>query len=917
MKITVAKILIVTVVYLMLASCTSKPPEHIKEVSVSTEQRAAGYNRRAVTLMNQNRYEAAKIYFEKAIKNFNKTGKHRIEILNCYINLSNCSLELKDTGSSENYLDKAMNIAMQIKDYKDFRLAQSFKELAKSHYMKRNFKAAISNYETVLQIVNRLHGKNHIETARIYNILSQIYFNMGDKQTARIYSDKSLSIKLRGRLKKEPKPSSLEPYTEAYGVVHNKVATIHYKKGLVEFFKGNYDEALQRFHRGISIYLSLDIDNSSAIAGIYLDTAKCYHAKNQLSEAIHYLKLVKDLMKKQKHLAFRRKAEVDYRLGLISMNHSEYSDALRYMQNALQLSSKNFVFKGLLENPDIKYLSTDNIVLNILYTKADILRQLHRQSRDIEYLKSSNRTFHLIVELIYKIRNQDKSSSYRHIFNTRCTPIYNRAIFTALQLYKLTKNSKFLKDALTYTEASKAANLTDMIFETDKTRNSSLPGALKKKERDLYYKLNTFSLYMKKNKASEKGNYSCEEIAKFRKMYYSLLLEHTALVDFLDTQYPNQASYSINISLPDVDKLMKKTGRDSAVLEYYIAGRRVVIYVITDKQIHIHTHKLSYNIKQTVKDFCNSIRKIDEQEYIKLAKQLGNSLITPLEKWIKDRKRLIIIPHGVLFKIPFEALLLNHQGKTDDFRTLDYLIKKYSVTYNYSGSLWSKAGKIDMRRLRFTGFAPVFKGGISLKGYEGQNSNESFCELPGSENEVKGIIDMFRHEGRKAEGFFHNKATEENFIANLSQDPNQIIHIASHSINNKLNPISSGILFNSPQHVDKDRHILYSAEIFNLKLNPALLVLSSCSSGSGSMVENDGLAGINRAFIYSGARNVIFSFWQVDDKSTSEIMLEFYKSILKYGSFTESLRDAKLRMISNDFTSFPKYWSSFVIISGS
>lgn len=907
---------------LIYTSCT-KSTHTVPSPSLSMHiKKADTARKKAEQLMNQKHFEAAKLYFEQAISEYQKSRKHRIELLNCYINIGNCYLELKDSNRSEQYLDKAMKMAFKIKDYNDFRLAQSFKQLAKSYYMKRNFQAAINHYENVLQIVNRLYGENHIETARIYNTLSQIYFNIGDKKTAQIYNDKSLGIKLRGRIRKlraEKRNSNIESYTEAYGVVHNKVATIHHKKGLVELFKGNHDEALSMFHKALSIYSSLEKENPEAMAELYLDTAKCYHAKNNAKDATHYLNLIKNLIKKKKGFIFKRRAEVEYRLALISLNQSEYYEALKLLQSALILSSERFSSEDFRNNPDLKSLSNDNILLNILFTKADILRQLYIQANEISYLISSNRTFRLIIEHIYNIRNKNYSSSHRHIFNTRCTPIYKRAIATTLRLYRLTGSKKYLKDAITYTEAGKAAILTDMIFESGSNNSSSIPVELRKKERDLYYKLNTFNLFLSKSKTKQLASDSeCERVVKFRRMYHSLLLEHTALVNFLDKQYSAKIDRQLNFSLPDAEELMKKTDKDSAILEYYLSGRKLIVFIITANEINIHSSTLKENLNSKVKKFCSSIRKIDEKEYLLHASDLGNILINPLMKWIANKKNLIIIPHGELFKVPFEAVLLPGTGKKD-FTQLNYLIRKYSVKYNYSAQLWARSSGVNMADLSFTGYAPVFKGGKCLKSDNSLTgtSEEIYPELPNTEKEVKGIIDLFRNSGKKAEGFFNISATENNFRNNISKNTNQIIHIASHSINNNRNPLFSGILFNSEESSSADDNILYTAEIFNLKLNPALLVLSSCDSGAGELIENEGIAGINRAFIYSGARNVVFSFWKVDDKSTSEIMIEFYKSLLKSTSFTESLRAAKLKMIKNQFTSFPKYWSSFVIISGS
>ena len=107
---------------------------------------------------------------------------------------------------------------------------------------------------------------------------------------------------------------------------------------------------------------------------------------------------------------------------------------------------------------------------------------------------------------------------------------------------------------------------------------------------------------------------------------------------------------------------------------------------------------------------------------------------------------------------------------------------------------------------------------------------------------------------------------------------------------------------------------MYSDEIYNLNLNADLVVLSACESGLGKIVKGEGIIGLTRGFIYSGARNIVVSLWQVADKSTSELMIEFYRNILDGKSYSSSLREAKLKLIKDGTYSYPLEWSPFVLI---
>jgi CHAT domain-containing protein len=92
------------------------------------------------------------------------------------------------------------------------------------------------------------------------------------------------------------------------------------------------------------------------------------------------------------------------------------------------------------------------------------------------------------------------------------------------------------------------------------------------------------------------------------------------------------------------------------------------------------------------------------------------------------------------------------------------------------------------------------------------------------------------------------------------------------------------------------------------------MVLSSCESGIGKLVKGEGMIALNRGFFYSGAKNIIFSLWKVEDKATCGLMIELYRNIFKDMSLSGALQKAKLTLIQNRFTAFPKYWSGFILL---
>jgi CHAT domain-containing protein len=92
------------------------------------------------------------------------------------------------------------------------------------------------------------------------------------------------------------------------------------------------------------------------------------------------------------------------------------------------------------------------------------------------------------------------------------------------------------------------------------------------------------------------------------------------------------------------------------------------------------------------------------------------------------------------------------------------------------------------------------------------------------------------------------------------------------------------------------------------------VTLSACETALGANVRGEGIIGLARAFFYAGADTVVASLWQVDDRSTSEFMIEFYRALGQGQTAAAALRLAKLRFLrgSGPFRS-PYYWAAFIV----
>jgi len=139
-----------------------------------------------------------------------------------------------------------------------------------------------------------------------------------------------------------------------------------------------------------------------------------------------------------------------------------------------------------------------------------------------------------------------------------------------------------------------------------------------------------------------------------------------------------------------------------------------------------------------------------------------------------------------------------------------------------------------------------------------------------------------------------------------------VLHLAMHSMVNEKNPMLSVMAFSgSRDSIDSQ---LTAIEIYNQHLNADLAVLSACNTGFGELHRGEGIMSFARAFSYAGVSSAAISLWQVPDKATSKIMINFYSYLKEGKTKAEALRLAKVEFI-NSYPSMahPFYWSGFIL----
>lgn len=278
-----------------------------------------------------------------------------------------------------------------------------------------------------------------------------------------------------------------------------------------------------------------------------------------------------------------------------------------------------------------------------------------------------------------------------------------------------------------------------------------------------------------------------------------------------------------------------------------------------------------------------------------------DKLIKPIQKGILGRK-LIIVPDEEIAFLPFDAFIINKpESGQINYEGLQYLIYDYIISYGYTSSLISKNNKKEDRTNKVYAFSPDY--GNVPKGL-GNGSNS----LRETSKEIGSIFKYF-----DGDAFYGDKASESNFRL-LLKDP-AIFHLAMHSQLDSTNSQYSYLVFDTHSDASEDGR-LYNYEISLNKIESPMVVLSACSTGSGSLYHGEGVMSLTRGFILAGASSVISTFWDVNDDASAKIMIDFYHYLSTGQEKDDALRMAKLNYLKNSTPTYanPYYWAAYEVV---
>jgi CHAT domain-containing protein len=331
------------------------------------------------------------------------------------------------------------------------------------------------------------------------------------------------------------------------------------------------------------------------------------------------------------------------------------------------------------------------------------------------------------------------------------------------------------------------------------------------------------------------------------------------------------------LTLPEVQGLLDP---ETTLLEYFLAKNNVMIWVLTQASVgEVEVHLPADSLRSLVEGFRETIQWRGSTDYLSIV--LHRALIEPVINQMATEK-LVIVPHGILHYLPFQAL--RDQAGT-------YLFERYQISYSPSASV-----------LKFLPHIQSDKINRVLALGNPASDREEYTSIEFSKNEVERIGKVFPNSE-----IYQDSLASESVLRKRAGECD-IIHLACHAELNSSYPMYSGLVLAPGGGCDGELNV---HEIFSLVLHAQLVVLSGCQTGLGQLTTGDELVGLSRAFICAGAQSLLSSLWAVNDESTGYFMECFYRNLPDHNR-SEALQIAE-RDTKEKYSDIYD-WAPFVLI---
>jgi CHAT domain-containing protein/tetratricopeptide (TPR) repeat protein len=329
----------------------------------------------------------------------------------------------------------------------------------------------------------------------------------------------------------------------------------------------------------------------------------------------------------------------------------------------------------------------------------------------------------------------------------------------------------------------------------------------------------------------------------------------------------------------------------AVLLSYWLAPARSYVWVVSGSGVQCVRLPPSAEIATLVKEYRATIGNALANPLAAdtAGARLYRMLVEPIERSIPPGGHLVIVPDGALHELNFETLPAGGAKP-------HYWIEDVQIEIAPGLSLLSATAPAAPER------------SLLLIG-DPRPHDPEFPALRYASAEIDNVSKHFAagsvasYQGDRASPDAYRSARPERF---------GFIHFTAHAATNLESPLDSAVILAGPEQSYK----LYARDVVSLPLHAQLVTVSACRSAGERAYSGEGLVGFAWAFLRAGASRVVAGLWDVDDRSTADLMDRLYSGIAAGDSAAQALRSAKLALLaSGGNAGKPYYWGPFQLFT--
>lgn len=845
-------------------------------------------------------------FFRKALKIWQNL-KHRRGVALSYRNLGYTNIDAGEILAAEEDLAQSLTLARELNDLRGEAFVLTAQGHLSSFFLKPD--EALNQHSQALDIFKYVGDRQG--EAVVSNGMGNIYESLNRPANAIESYSKALQI-------------NNELGNQSYlAVTSFSLARAYRLNKNFEAAEKSFEESLELSRRANKPRLRAYI--LTAIAGLRHDLGNEDAALQKYRETIAFYQQIGDL---------RGKALVLGEIGNLFRCQGAPDDAEKAYLEALELNRK----------------IGDNLgVSEILHQLAEIE---FRRENLIKALSLLEESISLGEQMREKLRNPTLRTTFQATSHGKIELLINILV----RMYENSPQPALLSSMVERIEQWRARVLLELLSETKIEPRNDVSPELLKRERELQNKL---ALQIEKEMSLRLSAGKPEELENINREISGLTEEYDRIQTKIRAEDPRYEK----IVVPPVARLadMQETLRnepETVYLSYFLSAGKSYLWLIDSSEIKFFVLDDKTVLEDSAREVYRLLTARQRQngesdaalaERVRLAdgalcgrsEKLSSQLLSPIAPLIKG-KRLLISLDGALQYVPIEALPAPGElsiegsicGAAEKKPAYKPVLETNEVVYIPSFSILNSLRRAPVHdplspqndNLAFWA-DPIYESEDHRVAEKYQrllrdrnDSGEIVPEPPliplsrllNTREEARKIRELWQSDKLKV--FIDSNASKENLLdGKVAQY--RFLHIAAHGLFNDSQPENSGLLL-SQFDADGKRvdGFLSLKEIFQLRLNADLVVLSACQTGLGAEFPGEGLTGLKQGFFYGGARGTVVSLWQVADSSTAELMNEFYRALLEDQlSAPAALRAARLKVFRQPGWEHPFYWASFTL----